>query len=88
MGTIYNKNYNIDIYEIWDNNTKLYHVIIEKFDNNDAPSIGKNWVYVSTKEVYDLKKELKNNIEFVELLYNAPKNSKLEFVKTWELYRI
>lgn len=83
MYTIFNQNYNIDIFEAWDNDTKLYHVGITKFDKEENV-LGVNWVYVQTDERYQMEKELKNNIKVVESLYKVPKNSRLEFIYKYE----
>lgn len=80
MFTIFNQDYNIDIFDVWDNDIKLYHVGITKFDFNDEEEVvGVNWVYIQTNELHQLKQELKNNINIVKSLYELPKNSRLEF---------
>lgn len=76
MGTIFNENYNIDIYEVWDNKIKWYHVGITKF-NDDEKVLGVNWVYIQSKNRYELEKLLQNDIELVSQLYNTPENFKL-----------
>lgn len=83
MFTFFNQDYNIDILDAWDNGIKLYQVGITKFDNEEKV-VGVNWIYIKTNELYQLKKELKNNINIVESLYKLPKNSRLEFIYKWE----
>lgn len=83
MYTIFNQDYNIDIFEAWDNDIKLYHIGITKFDKEENV-IGVNWVYVQTNERYQMEKELKTNIKIVESLYKVPKNSRLEFIYKYE----
>lgn len=83
MYTIFNQDYNIDIFEAWDNDTKLYHVGITKFDKEENV-LGVNWVYVQTNKRYQMEKELRTNIKVVESLYKVPKNSRLEFIYKYE----
>ena len=83
MYTIFNQDYNIDIFETWDNDIKLYHIGITKFDKEENV-LGVNWVYVQTNERYKMEKELKTNIKIVESLYKIPKNSRLEFIYKYE----
>lgn len=86
MATICNKEFNITVYEHRDNNgIRCWCILIEKFESNDKPAIGKNRVYVYVKDVYELKKALKYDIELVRLLYSYPKNKRLNFVNTWKL---
>lgn len=83
MYTIFNQDYNIDIFEAWDNDIKLYHVGITKFDKEENV-LGVNWVYVQTNERYQMERELRTNIKIVESLYKVPKNSRLEFIYKYE----
>lgn len=83
MYTIFNQDYNIDIFEAWDNDTKLYHVGITKFDKEENV-LGVNWVYVQTNKRYQMEKELRTNIKVVESLYKVPKNSRLKFIYKYE----
>ena len=83
MYTIFNQDYNIDIFEAWDNDIKLYHVGITKFDKEENV-LDVNWVYVQTNERYQMENELRTNIKVVESLYKIPKNSRLEFIYKYE----
>lgn len=79
MYTIFNQEYNIDIFEAWDNDVKLYHVGITKFDKEEN-ALGINWVYIKSNNRYELEQVLQNDIDIVEDLYKMPENTKLEFI--------